>query len=437
MRGLRRRHFQHILAPGEVTAHELGPVQAEVIQDEGHRRLQLAQRQLGVFGDDVDLDDLVLVVQCQLGVVGLLELPSARFGVELDAHRGAKHRLATCEVQHLVGIEVKQCGAQRHIPLLDGEVRERDVRLQRHLKLTLFAGDQQCVALPAALERGNQGARESHAPFADDLDLMPVAQKLEAARVGRQRADCEESAVGRALAEGFGEGLEQSSQAIWAEVAAGVASQGVAQAPYVEHLPLSLIRIGRGLAQPGEQSVLDTRQFCQALRCVGIAIEGHADLGVVRQQFPAIELAQHVLNSARVLAGRQHQFVGRHARVVFGIDQNRQDLQVRRDVGVGAELLRQDRASLLCIRHQQAAGKHAGVVLVALEQARFLQPGHGDAHFGVGIAGVRVDPVLVGDLQQDLAGRDHHLALAAVLALDGAQRFQNRRDVVLGQPGVA
>ena len=77
----------------------------------------------------------------------------------------------------------------------------------------------------------------------------------------------------------------------------------------VEHLPTILpaflVGVGAAFAQAGERrGVLDARQFDEALRGVGPAIQGHADLDVVRQQPPAVELAQHVLQGARICRWR-------------------------------------------------------------------------------------------------------------------------------------
>ena len=431
------RHLEHVLAPGEVAAHELGPVEAEVIDDEGHRRLDLADRKLGVLGHHVHLDGLVLVVQGEFGVVGLLELAPTRLGFELDVHRRAEHRLAARQVQDLVGVQVQQRGRQRHVPFVDVEIGERGVGLQRRFEFALLAGHEQRVALAAALELGHQCTRQAHAAFADGLDLPPAAQQPDEAAVRRMRTQSEEAAVGGTLAEGLGEGFQQAGEAIGVEVDLGVAAQGVAQAAHVEDLPPLLGGIGGGFAQLGDEGVLDARELIEPLRGVGVAVEGDADLGVVRQQLPAVELAQHVLQRARVLAGGEHQLVGGHALVVRGADEQAENAQIWLDVRVGAELPAQEHGRLVLVRHQQAAGKHAGLVLVALEQARLLEPGDRDPHLGVGVARIRVDAVGLGDLEQDLAAGHHHLAFAAVLALDGAQRLEDGADVVLGEAGVA
>jgi len=282
VRGLGGRHFEHVLAPGEVAPHELGAVEAEVVDDEGHRRLDLADPELGVLGHDVHLDDLVLVVQRELRVVGLLELAAARLGVEFDAHRGAEHGLAAREVQYLVGVEVEQCRGEGDVPFFDVEIGERGVGLQRGFELALLGCDEQRVALPAALEFLHERAGEAHAPFADDLDVLPVAQELQIAAVRGLRTQREEAAMGRALAEGFGEGLEQARELVRVELDLRIAPQRVAQAAHVEDLPALLICVGRLFAQVLEQGVLDARELVEALRRVGLAVEGHADLGVVR-----------------------------------------------------------------------------------------------------------------------------------------------------------
>jgi hypothetical protein len=68
---------------------------------------------------------------------------------------------------------------------------------------------------------------------------------------------------------------------------------------------------------------------------------------------------------------------------------------------------------------------------MAFEQARFLEPRDRDAYLGVGVARVRVDAMRVGNFEQDLAAGHHDLALAAILALDRAQRLQDGVDVML------
>ena len=55
----------------------------------------------------MDLDDLVLVVQCQFGVVRLLELPATRLRIELDRHGRPEDCLALRQVEHLVGVEIE------------------------------------------------------------------------------------------------------------------------------------------------------------------------------------------------------------------------------------------------------------------------------------------------------------------------------------------
>ena len=77
------------------------------------------------------------------------------------------------------------------------------------------------------------------------------------------------------------------------------------------------------------------------------------------------------------------------------------------------------------------------MVLVPFKETCFLQPGYGDPHLGIGIRRIRVDALLVRNLQEDFAAGDHDRAFAAVLALDHPQCLEDRVDVVLTQSGVA
>ena len=166
-------HFEHVLASRKVAADEFVALEAEVIDDEGHGGLDFAQCQPRVLGHDMNLDDLVLVVQCQLGVVRLLELPATRLGIELDGHGRPEDRLAARQVEYLVGVEVeKRCG-QRVRPVAYIEILERQVTLQRRLQVALLCGHDQVVALPVSQEIGHQGLGQTHSLLADRFYLLP------------------------------------------------------------------------------------------------------------------------------------------------------------------------------------------------------------------------------------------------------------------------
>ena len=74
---------------------------------------------------------------------------------------------------------------------------------------------------------------------------------------------------------------------------------------------------------------------------------------------------------------------------------------------------------------------------MSFQQPRFLEPGDRDAHLGVGIAGFRIDALLLRDLEQYLAAGHNDRTLASVLALDRAKRLQNCVDVMLRQPRIS
>ena len=196
------------------------------------------------------------------------------------------------------------------------------------------------------------------------------------------------------VAEGFGEGFEQACQALGIEVGVRLAAQGVAEAADVEDLPpLILVGVRRGLAQLRHQGRFQAREFVEPVARGRVAVEGDADLGLVGEQSPFVEFAQHGPEPARVQPGGQHEIVGRAAFIVSGLDQFAQDGFIGRDLGLGAEPLAQYRHRLIEGRDPQTAGKDAGVVLLPLQQARFLQPGDGDADLGVGLPVVGFEAV--------------------------------------------
>ena len=72
------------------------------------------------------------------------------------------------------------------------------------------------------------------------------------------------------------------------------------------------------------------------------------------------------------------------------------------------------------IGDQQTAWKDVRVVLMPFQNPGLFEPGDGDAHFGVGIAGVGVYALLVWRLAQDFSGGGHDFILGPVPGLDGA-----------------
>ena len=81
-----RGQLQHRFAAAEITFGKRLPLQAEVVLHKAQGGLHVLQRQLGVFGHDVDLHRLVPVVQAQQGVVHEGKLAPTGMGVQVDAH---------------------------------------------------------------------------------------------------------------------------------------------------------------------------------------------------------------------------------------------------------------------------------------------------------------------------------------------------------------
>ncbi len=128
----------------------------------------------------------------------------------------------------------------------------------------------------------------------------------------------------------------------------------------------------------------------------------------------------------------QHQLVGADAFVRLGVHQQLDDLQVLlahrlRKIGAGepcARLVERDDA--------KARRKHPRMVLVALQEARALEPRDRRLDAGVGVGALRRDRHVGVVVGKDLARRDHDLRLARAPGLS-AQESQDFDDVLRGK----
>ena len=183
----------------------------------------------------------------------------------------------------------------------------------------------------------------------------------------------------------------------------------------------------------------------QPLGSGGLAVEGDADFDVVIQNLPGVQFVQHLPHADRICAAGEHQFIGGDTPVFIGLKEGAEDVQIGLEVAVvlvaQCGLLEQFFAGAVQTVDAQAAGENAHVVFLALEQAGVFQRGNGDAHFGVGAVGVRVDARLFGNFQQNFAaGGDNFAAVVvfvvAVFAVNLAQRLEDGLNVVLREAGV-
>ena len=333
-------------------------------------------------------------------------------------------------------VQVHQHGADGDHPVANVVAGERHVCGERVAQFILADDDQRLVAFSPRVEEGKRSGGDVDPAAGNRLDRLPVARQAQAQPLGTGRRQVDQRAQLLAFAEGQGERLEQTAQPRRFDPGAAALAQFVTEAAQMHFLPFTGDGVGCMLAHQCDQFRLDPAQAVAARRRRILAgKEDHGDFLVVGEDAGVVELAQHLLHHCRIAAGRQHQLVGGDALVLAHLQERGEqpEVEIRFGDAVAQQLLLRsfDPGDL------QRAGKHARLVFHPPQQLRFLQPGDRHADLGVGVARSAVEAGVVGQFEQDFAGRGDHLAVAARLALDLAQGLEDRADVALRQARVA
>ena len=135
--------------------------------------------------------------------------------------------------------------------------------------------------------------------------------------------------------QGRSQGREQAREALRVDGQPGAPAQRVAQHAHVQML--GAVRMGIGiwcsLAHQGQQGRFQSFQRLQAFGGGRLIDKEYAQLGIVRQQLPLTQLAQHGPHGASIFAGQAHELVGGQTVVIGTVHQGGDDAQIVRQQG--------------------------------------------------------------------------------------------------------
>ena len=392
-----------------------------------------------VFGHDVDLQRLLVVVHAQRLVVGLGELAAS--GLQLHGDRRPEHGQALAEGQDLLLVQPEQGPVEQPRDVFD---------MRRDLEI--------------AGERRGQGAQRRL-----DLDVVPARR---VARASREELE-QTGRPGAPDLGGAGQGVPRTLQHDREMLAVGLADREAAEALAVvaavareapdqalddvgpdggvpgvaqllrgeleiEERALPRLEVGRELAQPADQLPFQIAGGGEPLpRAVRHAqMQEHGDGGVVRGDAQSLEIRHRLAQPPAGQPAGPAQIVRADPLVGIRLDQAPDEVEQLLAVGSGDRGFAQPFPRGLEVRHLQRGGIDLHPVLLAQKQRRLLEPGDGGLHAGVVGRGVP-DEVAVELLLDDLAGRGDDLAVAFRSLLQPPQGPQDGRDLPLLQPASA
>ena len=301
--------------------------------------------------------------------------------------------------------------------------RQFQIVCQGFQQLARFAFDDGVGAADAFGDFFQEGLQEhmrrGATPFGDLANLRPRPLHAHPQLAGTRLPQGEDGALRVAGAKALRHGAQQIEQALGHDAfrwqrAVEPLSYAFAQRAQRDHLICIAVGVRRTLCHDIDQGAFDMADPGQpGIRGVGDALAKHdAQAQIVGQQPERLEVVQGAKALVRRYGGRSHDLVGCDAIRRTRIHDEPEHRTVALARFVGQVRAQEFRFGFIQRGDLQAGGEHAGLILLAPDQPRPLEPGDGSPDFGLGVAVVDIEADFVLFAEEELARRDHDDVLA-------------------------